>query len=87
MTLSRRQRLALLFLAHSPWSQHWTAIDAVLRMHGERQTQGRVTACGLVRRGLAMCVCDHVFRATEKGRAMALLLKCVDEDNLKGTAK
>lgn len=54
MNLSRRQKLALMFLAAYPWAEHdWTSIGAVLVMHGETTVNGRVTASGLVRKGLA----------------------------------
>lgn len=76
---SRRQQLALLFLAHSWGEQCWTSINAVLRMHGERSPNGAVTAKALVRRGLATQVREYpmTFRATDKGRVTAMLLKIV----------
>lgn len=73
----------MLFIAHSPFAQCWTAIDAAMRMFGEKRTNGRVTAEGLVKQGYAVRVSEPQmqsmhFAATQKGRAMALLLKLVE---------
>jgi hypothetical protein len=76
-TLTRRQELALRFLAACPWGEHtWWSIGAALKFAGERCPNGRATAGSLVKMKLANQVSfsPSKYIATQLGRELAATL-------------
>jgi len=67
MAISRRQMLALRFLAAAPWNHDSAVITAVLVTHGEKSPNGKITADALVRKGLAIRTFSMLYRVSRDG--------------------
>lgn len=73
MKLSRRQMIALRLLDAAIYDVEWPAINAAVRMFGERGVNGCVIGMSLVRKKLAITTQSRpaCFAITDKGRDVA----------------